>query len=141
MVPWWGHGKVTITGRYWGLKRESPKGATREVPGGMEGEEEGARLPSRVVLSHGSGRHQHSGGIVIRSPCSSRPSGVVVVLGSGSNQHSGKTAGHSLGSGTYPGGINPSFPGTSVSRTSGLGSEEPGVSALQVNLLAPPQTL
>lgn len=66
--PWWDHGKIAISGLYWGLKGESPEEATREVPGGMKGVEEGVRLSSRVVLSHGSGRHRHSGGIVIRSP-------------------------------------------------------------------------
>uniref|UniRef100_A0A671F7S8 Uncharacterized protein n=1 Tax=Rhinolophus ferrumequinum TaxID=59479 RepID=A0A671F7S8_RHIFE len=106
------------------------------MPGGIRGVEEGARPPSGVILSHCSGRSRHSGGIVICSPGSSRSSGVVEVLGSGPNQHSGEVAGHSLGSGTRPGGFNPPFPGTSVSGTSGLGSEEPGVHNSGCNLLS-----
>ncbi|XP_024895881.1 arf-GAP with coiled-coil, ANK repeat and PH domain-containing protein 1 isoform X4 [Pteropus alecto] len=110
-----------------GLNREFLGGATRGVPGGIRGVEAGAGLPSGVVLSHGSGHPLHSGGVVIRSPGSSWPSGVIAVLGSGPNQHPGEVAGHSLGSGTYPGGFNAPFPGTSISRTSGLGSEGSGV--------------
>ncbi|XP_039703120.1 arf-GAP with coiled-coil, ANK repeat and PH domain-containing protein 1 isoform X5 [Pteropus medius] len=110
-----------------GLNREFLGGATRGVPGGIRGVEAGAGLPSGVVLSHGSGHPLHSGGVVIRSPGSSWPSGVIAVLGSGPNQHPGEVAGHSLGSGTYPGGFNTPFPGTSISRTSGLGSEGSGV--------------
>lgn len=124
----------------WGLLAastgESSGGVLRAMPGGIRGVEEGARLPSGIILSHCSGRSRHSGGIVICSPGSSRSSGVVEVLGSGPNQHSGEVSGHSLGSGTRPGGFNPPFPGTSVSGTSGLGSEEPGVHNSGCNLLS-----
>lgn len=109
------------------LNEESPGGVTGGVPGGIRGVEAGAGLPSDVVLSHDSGRPLHSGGILIRSPGSSRPSGVVAVHGSRPNQHSGKIVGHSLASGTYPGGFNTPFPETSVSGTSSFGSEGPGV--------------
>lgn len=109
-----------------GLNRESPGGAIRAMLGGVRRVEEGARLPSGVVLSHGSGRPRHSGGIVISSPGSSRPSGVVAILGSGPNQHSGKVAEHSLGSSTYPGGFNPPvlepvYPGRLALGPKGLG--------------------
>ncbi|XP_059936374.1 uncharacterized protein LOC132477890 isoform X2 [Mesoplodon densirostris] len=70
-------------------------------------------------MFHGSGPPIHSGGTVIGSPGSSQPSGGTAVLGSGLNRHPG--------SGTHPGGLNPPFPGTSVSGTSNLGSGGPGV--------------
>ncbi|XP_058415852.1 uncharacterized protein LOC131416984 [Diceros bicornis minor] len=109
------------------LNGESPGGATRGVPGGIGGVEAGARPPSEVVLCHVSGPPLHSGGVVIRSPRSSRPSEGVAVLGSGPNQHPGEVAGHSHGPGTYPGGFNPPFLGTRASGTSSLGSRGSGV--------------
>ena len=87
--------------------------------GGIGGVEAGAGLPSGVAMFHGSGPPIHSEGTVIGSPGSSQPSGGTAVFGSGLNRHPG--------SGTHPGGLNPPFPGTSVSGTSNLGSGGPGV--------------
>lgn len=109
------------------LNGESPGGATRGVRGGIRGVEAGARPPSGVVLCHGSGHPPHSGGVVIHSPGSSRSSGGAAILGSGPNQYPGEVAGHSHVSGTYAGGFNPPFPGTTVSGTSSLGSGGSGV--------------
>lgn len=105
------------------LTQESPGGAAREMPGGSSGIEAGSGLPSGVVLSQGFGRS----GILIRSPDSSRHSGVVAVHGSRPNQHPEEVVGHSLASGTYPGGFNPSIPGTCASGTSDFGSKGSGV--------------
>uniref|UniRef100_A0A8C3VV15 Protein phosphatase inhibitor 2 n=1 Tax=Catagonus wagneri TaxID=51154 RepID=A0A8C3VV15_9CETA len=105
--------KQESVGAAGGLKGESPGGATRDPPGVIRGVEVGAELPPGVIMVHGSEPPAHSGG--------------TAVLDSGLNQHPGEVAGHSLGSGTHPGGFNRPFPGTSVSGTSNLGSGGPGM--------------
>ncbi|XP_023602299.1 uncharacterized protein LOC102429667 isoform X1 [Myotis lucifugus] len=102
---------------------ESPGGATREVPGGITAVAAGSGLPSGVVVPQFSGRP----GIVIRSLDSSRRSGVVAAHGSRPRQPPGEVVGHSLASGTHPGGFNAPIPGTYAAGTSDFGSQGSGV--------------
>ncbi|XP_059524792.1 uncharacterized protein LOC132218087 isoform X2 [Myotis daubentonii] len=105
------------------LTQESPGGATREVPGGITGVAAGAGLPSGVVAPPCSGRP----GTVSRGLVSSLCSGVVAAPGSRPKQPPGEVVGHSLASGTYPGGFNAPIPGTCAAGTSDLGSKGSGV--------------
>ncbi|XP_058560852.1 uncharacterized protein LOC131498022 isoform X2 [Neofelis nebulosa] len=117
--------KPEALGAACGRSGESPGEATMGVSGGITVEAD-AGPPSSVGPFYGSGPSLHPGGIVTRSPESSRPSGGVAVLGSGPNQHPGEVAHLGTGSGPYPSGLHGPFPETRVSGTYRLGSEGSG---------------